>query len=511
MIAQPVRSHLGLPRATFARLSLAVSAVAGLWCAPIVAQTVEQTIALQPGWNAFSIDVGLDISEPDSVLAGVPYRSIWTYLSPTGTTEGRWLTHHAEGPEFLNSLFAIAGGRSYLLESRSAGVLRLTGRPVRRAMALRAGIPSLYSAVVDPSSPPTFAEHFVAPSLRSGIEAIYELIDGATYTEVSFDSTARGGAAYWVFSDQSTPDADPIRISNNSLRFGPETSTQRLEIEVSPADTRRAFTIDAIAGLQSGSGGGDPTWLELQRSDGTFERLSGGVTVEVAANQSVLQLSIRAAADRLETDSNDRSLEEAVIRLTSEEGSRALVGAVLALPTVEGVWVGEALLGEVESAAAHGAEFAPTDTFPLSLILEVSEDGVARLVDEVDVRVEPSASSETRRFRALGFHEAVPLSGTLAPDGNSGSVSGAVVLESDHPLNPYRHRYHPEHRDGVRVERRVTLRLLPDDPDPLRSAFSINSVARLTGIYEEEITGLSLQPIRLRGAFRLVRLGDLER
>ena len=42
-------------------------------------------------------------------------------------------------------------------------------------------------------------------------------------------------------------------------------------------------------------------------------------------------------------------------------------------------------------------------------------------------------------------------------NGASGVLEGTLVIPPDHPLNPYRHRYHPEHREGYEITREIKL------------------------------------------------------
>jgi hypothetical protein len=79
-----------------------------------------------------------------------------------------------------------------------------------------------------------------------------------------------------------------------------------------------------------------------------------------------------------------------------------------------------------------------------------------------------------------------------------------LPLPADHPLNPYRHRYNPEHISGYPLTRSAKLIFGAEGSDPGPSS-PLSDVGVLTGAYEEEIAGLSPEPIRVHGTFRLRR------
>jgi hypothetical protein len=109
------------------------------------------------------------------------------------------------------------------------------------------------------------------------------------------------------------------------------------------------------------------------------------------------------------------------------------------------------------------------------------------------------------RVGAALFSDPVVLSGTVSADGRSGTWRGNTTLSADHPLNPYKHRYNPEHAAGFDVLRSLTLIVGAESSTPGPTS-PIATVGLIRGVYEEVITGLTQEPIRVRGAFRLRRL-----
>lgn len=126
-----------------------------------------------------------------------------------------------------------------------------------------------------------------------------------------------------------------------------------------------------------------------------------------------------------------------------------------------------------------------------------------------------------RRLSAIGFDfdgqgtNHMPLAGTFAP---GQSLTGTIQISSDYPLNPFLHRYHPDHdnldanfnpiTDPAKKEAYAVTRQLEFDfaagaapsaasPDP---AFT-----SMEGTYHETLTGLHKQPINVQGTFKLSR------
>ncbi|KPA19285.1 hypothetical protein MHK_000496, partial [Candidatus Magnetomorum sp. HK-1] len=92
----------------------------------------------------------------------------------------------------------------------------------------------------------------------------------------------------------------------------------------------------------------------------------------------------------------------------------------------------------------------------------------------------------------------LPLMGSIA-SGNA--VSGFVNLAQDHPNNPFRHLYHPDHKQGIDIIREIKMTF-----DPLDTNNPQSGVYNLKGIYEETLKGVHKIPIKMRGTFVLNRV-----
>jgi hypothetical protein len=222
-----------------------------------------------------------------------------------------------------------------------------------------------------------------------------------------------------------------------------------------------------------------------------------------------------------------------------------------------GLWVGSAVVRAVNqpSRVANPIETLPTPAeFQFRLLVHVDLDGQARLLQRVlQVRREPIykpdpanpgqqvldepgrtvlitdealASQYTgsavrdgrvvgRRLSsaAFGFGEPILLEGELG----AGEMTGVISLGHDDPVNPFQHRYHPDHdnlddrfeqplpegRESFAVTRQLSLQFTPEDPEGLQLAGWGDT--QFGGEYRERIDGLHRHPIHVAGTFRLQR------
>lgn len=99
---------------------------------------------------------------------------------------------------------------------------------------------------------------------------------------------------------------------------------------------------------------------------------------------------------------------------------------------------------------------------------------------------------------------------------SSAALSGTVVLPASHPVNPFRHRRHPDHSVGFNITRNVRFDF-DEERGQTNTAYGVDQV---TGIYREEIFGLhkalgtnpTQNPIGLKveGTFELNRISRID-
>jgi hypothetical protein len=219
-----------------------------------------------------------------------------------------------------------------------------------------------------------------------------------------------------------------------------------------------------------------------------------------------------------------------------------------------GLWMGEAVINQVSQPAHPGDPLTPRAAggeFSFRLIVHADSAGSTRLLQRVyfvrkpatfipdpanpgfnlvdqpprtllltDEALIPGLIGNSpvigRRVSsaAFGFEQPVALTGG---EFGGGTLGGIVTLDYNHPLNPFKHVFHPDHnnrderfeqtlpegRESFTVTRTIALEFTDNDPLGLTPPGWGDS--EFGGVYRETITGLHRNTIHLRGNFRLVR------
>lgn len=210
-----------------------------------------------------------------------------------------------------------------------------------------------------------------------------------------------------------------------------------------------------------------------------------------------------------------------------------------AVPDLTGLWVGQIEITRVNESGSQTETGIPTATshpFEMRIILHADARGQVRLLWNVMImqkRHTDAAGNEVltrvlvtdktllstyegivRRdgkltgvrlsspaFRFDPSLNELPLSGNLGP---GRSVSGSLILTPDHPINPFRHKYHPDHRTGREISRQFTLNFDDDQGTTPETGLS-----KLRGTYQETVTGLHKIPVKAEGTFSLRRISAI--
>lgn len=224
-----------------------------------------------------------------------------------------------------------------------------------------------------------------------------------------------------------------------------------------------------------------------------------------------------------------------------------------------GLWIGSAVIDKVNQPALAGNPDTPLPAkyeFQFRLILHVDGSGKARLLQKViqmwkdgTYKPDPDDPGKTivdepgrfvlltdetlasaysgaalrdgqpvgRRFStaAFGFPQPLPMT-RIGEFGADGSILECTnLLDYRDPLNPFVHRYHPDHdnlngsymttlepgMESPTITRAIALEFTAEDPDNLQLAGWGSS--QLGGHYRETITGLHQVPLRVQGTFRI--------
>jgi hypothetical protein len=228
-----------------------------------------------------------------------------------------------------------------------------------------------------------------------------------------------------------------------------------------------------------------------------------------------------------------------------------------------GLWIGTALIDHVSQPANVSAPEQPLPVgAPLQfrLLLHVDNSGQVKLLQKVlemfrngTLKTDPNDSTKkvvdtpgrfvlvtddslipnftgselrdgqqvARRLSSAAFGFKQPLACTGTGAFGSGKVSCQVTLSYDDPVNPFKHRYHPDHdnlderfqtqlSEGIEsftVVRQIEFEFTTQDPENL--SFAGWGDNQLGGNYLETITGLHHEPIYIAGTFRLTRASTI--
>jgi hypothetical protein len=523
------------------------------------AQLVTEEISLQSGWNAVWVNLDPEPDNLEQILAQqsppLDFQAIWTFdanrevSDPSlGPSPGRWLFHDRDVPPALTTLRTLQGHRAYLIDMRSAGRLRLEGRPLIRSTHFTSQVSNLFGALSDPTSNPlTFEEFFSHPDAAGKVRTssspikhdIFALVGGALQRRTISDPI-QPNTAYWLNVVQDLDYVGPLDASANinGLSFGRTTALQSLVLEVSSSQSTRSVRLQArpcaVLSTDGQCSGAEEAarWLEYrdatQAGVPVWHSLADGLDVVVPAGGTRIEVELRARRSGLESAARSSNTAGAtstfplVIDVSDQQGSRSVIASDVTVEPIFGRWIGRATLTQVsahptiQELPLEQAEATPL-TMTLLLDLPDSSSGAAvpRLLDSVSVPAFRDGRAVTRTFNSILFDRPVSLtvdaSDALDPFGASGTLRGALRILPDDPLNPYRHRYNPEHRKGYDITREFTIKIenqadsLADELSGLDGTFGPH---RLTGQYTEVITGISAQPITVRGNFRLERLGQ---
>jgi hypothetical protein len=206
-----------------------------------------------------------------------------------------------------------------------------------------------------------------------------------------------------------------------------------------------------------------------------------------------------------------------------------------------GLWVGIAAIQKVGQGGNVNDATNPVPTATecqLRLIVHVDAHGQARLLSQAVQAWQEGAENRPgrtlllseaarmtnypsvqfrRRFSSAAFASPGPV--LLSGSGEFGAnvLTGIVTTGYDDALNPFKHRYHPDHdnlnagysavlangEESFTITRQVTLQFTSDDPDGWHLPGWGDS--QLGGIYRETIAGVHRYPLAVAGTFQLHR------
>jgi len=555
------------------------------------AQTITQTITLQPGWNAVWLEVQPTNNTASAVFGNLPVASVWSRAervssvdfiqnpSEASFNESGWLAWLPawRTESFLNNLFAVHANRAYLVRCTNTTpvVWNILGRPALRQLDWVPDAFNLRGAPVDPAAPPTFLNFFRhSPahynSANSQLQKIYRLNNVlGQWQLVSPTDAVQSGAAYWIYSQGASDYLAPLTAeveTGDGLDFGDgltELSLRLKNLTTTPAnallrDLASPASILAAYQFSPTLGGQWPTLpnpLAVAVASGLDTRL------RLAARRQDLSGNSYASVVEIRDGAGTRLLVPVSVEKFTDVAAAGEVAAAGGTEPLAGLWVGTATINAVSEAhSANPTNPTPTKSeFNLRLMLHVDASGQTRLLKEViqmwrngtytndssgnqvvdkpgqyvlltDDTLLPMFSGATlrdgksvgRRVSTIGYNfPSSPTNNFLNLAGSFAigqSLTATLTLPHDHPTNPFKHKYHPDHDnlnaqfDGPAVESFTTTRAIRMEfaaapPEgPAVPDFGYNEMG---GVYRESITGIHKNPIHVRGTFRLSRVSQI--
>jgi len=498
------------------------------------------------------------------------------------TIDGWYGYFPAERPEsILTNLYTIGANQPYLvrLAGSSKRTLKIEGRPVLQPMTWQSNGFQLTGFPVEPGSGPTFQSWFANSEEHQG-QTIYRLESDGHWVEIDRPGIERmeSGRAYWVYTNGKSAYQGPLSVEMDfgvRLDFGASTARDSLVVRnysgVSNQIRLRRLDADVPVPLMMSN-------RDEETGENEWAFIPGETTFSLPVDESrILNLGVRRAelfasnAEQVLEISNglgSRRLVEvsaAVHQPPSQAGASGSMQAdnsVLASdPRFAGLWLGVASIDKVSMAQQGGVNPVTTGggEFPLRLIVHVDAGGRTVLLDEVvqmwqEGTYKPSPDNpdynvvdEPGRYVLVTDETLLPqFEGAVLRDGEpvgvrmssaaydlvdnelelqgsfgpGGLLTGTIALDSEHPTNPFLHRYHPDHdnldpeflnfrEEAYPVTRDIEFIFAGDDPDGNDSPdWGSTEVA---GTFTEAISGLHRSTIYVSGTFRFQRVLNIDK
>jgi hypothetical protein len=487
---------------------------------------------------------------------------------------------------FLTNLRALVGGRPYLVELDGSAPVTLELRGTVRVES-RTWLSNSYNLAgfhIDPATPPTFASYFSPSGSHTG-QPMYKLDAAGHWVRIENPGTERveRGRAYWIYCSGQSTYSGPLGVEidrDRRLNFGQfvteKTLVLRNETEaaksvtltVGPSlrPTRRARGEESGAPLPRLAGDVALSYRTMLAWEAFREPLT--VTVEAESELAVPLAVLRQ--DMPDAEGTDDRFES-IIEIRDGEGGRFTV-PVLAqkMLTKSGLWVGTVTLDHVSEPANGEDPDTPRKTgseFTFRVIIHVDDQQQARLLQQVVLlQVQPEEDTTIldvsegyvlvtddalipqfagvslrdgelvgRRISSPAFAHTQGTEGVSDPSFASSvwpieltgtpttNLNGVIRMHYDDPLNPFVHRFHPDHNnlnerfqeenklpegsESFTILREVNFEFF--STSPLGSSVPNWGYDIVGGVYTETLTGVHKSRINVKGTFQLNHVIDV--
>ena len=474
-----------------------------------------------------------------------------------------------------STLFTVDGGKPYLI--RYTGITAtnwtLTGKPLFRKPTWLSDSLNLVGFTLPTPTPPTYSTFFAGSSAHSN-SPIYTLNASGVWQSISSTNRMQPGKCFWIFCAGYSDYAGPATLTLPQyvgLDYGRTLAEQTLRIKNTTA-TAKTFTLtqkpslDAPAGQDYRAGN---VSLQYWAYDAVYFNnwLPFPLSLNLAPGQ---ELPLRIAVLRTNMTAFvppagvTNATYQSILEISDGSSTRIAIPVVAkgmqaygtTTSSRAGLWIGTVSLNAVNQPASVTTPSLPVPTgsdFPFKIIIHVDQSGTARLLQKVvqmwkkgNYKQDPANPSQQvvdipgryvlladaslipnftgaalrdgqpvgRRFSSAAFSFKDPLPMVASGAFGSGIFSCSVTNDYDSPLNPFKHKFHPDHDnldsfqqklpngiESFTVTRLITLQFTAADPQNLGQSGWGDS--QLGGVYSETITGLHHRPLNVQGVFRL--------
>jgi len=546
--------------------SLLLTLVSLLFAATAHAQWQSTTYTLKGGWNSIYLHGDASHLELDTLFASQPaVLEVWRWnpnptqvqfttsplIPSAGTAE--WSTWVRGGA--ANSLGQLLGQTAYLVRCSGAAsssysltipqkVMPPSATWVRNGANLM-GFPSLKGG----AGYPTMGAYFATfPAAIASNVKIYKYVGGelgpGNPLQVFSTSTEKldRDQAYWFDSKVVGNFYAPIEISlshGSGIDFGRTGSTVTMRLlnrssEVSTVTIAPFPSSNAPTGQEAITGSvplrrrtfdtGTASWTETA--------ISAAFTQVVGPNAAV---ELTFGIDRAAMSGGSDAFYASILRVTASSNLYDILLPVTARKaSLAGLWLGDAVVGGVESKTAGYTGTATAQTYSLRYIVHVDDAGKARVLSQVflgqlagespqpgictaESRLSVADKASARRIVAAHLPlDRVLDGGTMAL---GGSMSCTISTPFNDPTSPFVHQYHPDHdnksgttalvsgQESYDLTRAVTFDISATAPEGVSATGYGSSL--IAGSYTEVLTGLRKDSVTVTGSFTLRRVSEI--
>ena len=530
------------------------------------AQWQSTTYTLKGGWNSIYLHGDATYTTPEVLFASkLDVLEVWRWnpnptqvqfttsplIPSAGTAE--WSTWVRGGSS--NSLGQLIGQTAYLVKcssTTSSGysvtipqrVLPPSANWVRNGANLM-GFPSYKNG----SNYPTMSSYFATfPAAIASNVKIYKYIGGDlgpgnplqvfSPTQEKLDRNL----AYWFDSKVVGNFYAPVEISLSNasgIDFGRTGSTVTVRL-LNRSSTVSTVTIAPVASSNAPTGQEDITGavpitrrvFNAGTASWTETPISAAFTEVVGPNAAV---ELTFGIDRTAMTGSSNAFFASLLRLTDSANLYDILLPVTARKaSLAGLWLGDAVVGGVQSKTVGYTGTATAQTYSLRYIVHVDDAGSARVLSQVylgqlagatpqlgicTVESALSVADKASARRIVSAHlplDRVLAGGTMAL---GGSLSCTISTPFNDPTSPFVHQYHPDHdnksgstalvsgEESYDLSRAVTFAISAAAPAGVSATGYGASV--IAGNYTEVLTGLRKDSVTVTGTFSLRRVSEI--